>query len=698
MSRKKSSRRAKKNLTSVRGLLQLGFLTIQTCVWLNPNLRPDNASSDINFQAIGEQIGAFTNHHLGIFALFLPLVIVVLLARKVSINGWRRLWVGFLAGSVITILLAEALGLSWLDGGTIGALAIIAIVSPFGVFPGLIPLLFIACALSIAWSLHLLDDLSRLGNLVGNVIDRFTQRSAKALTATGETLSDTIESAIEEHATEEIDAGSTQDSEPINSNEPPCPPGSTKQPKKLAEETDEQKADSKPAQPEQSSEPEVAKTPAPISTEESPEHIDDHSSTSNSQAITGKQATDSFERPPKSKGARLEGPDDQAIQNISEVHDLIKESVATLSDVPLGERHILVRKSIRLTRSLETITRGEIVKAVDEAFDEYHSIVTPAKEDAARARDVTECVDDMEMLAGTDFDWVAGMSDLKARLETAIAGCLDPEEIKAVEAVTGKRPSGSGVLLYGAPGTGKTFVARAAAGEYARRYGLRFINVETQAVKGIHWSKKVERLGDIFEFIKERAPCIVLWDEIDGVASDPEMGGRKYDRETSTIFKQQLDRGDTGKSPIIHIGTTNFPEQLELALVRPGRLSPIHIGPPDPKARWAIIEMYLAQRRIENIDIETLVKWTASNTAVEIKQIFEEVDGYLLSEMRESRTKEPRARQLEDFERAKNSLKTKGFAAWLSKKKHILKQPKASDRREAYKEILEMKRFETPEI
>ena len=698
MSRKKSRRRAQKNLVSMRGLLQLGILTMQICVWLNPKTLPGNASSDVSFHAISEQIGAFTNHHLGTFALFLPLITVVFLARKVSINGWRRLWVGFLAGSVITILLAEALGLSWLDGGTAGALAIILITSPFGVFPGLIPLLFIVCALTIAWSLHLLDDLSRLGNHLGNLIERLTKNAADTMTTAGETLTDTIESAIEGHANEEIDAGATQDSEPINSNEPPCPPGPTKQPKKLTEETDEQKADSKPAQTQQSSAPEVVKTPAPISKEDSPEDIDDHSSTSNSQAITGKLETDSFERPTRSNGARLEGPADQAILNASEVHDLIKESVATLSDVPLGDRHILVRKSIRLIDSLETITRGGIVKAVDQAFDEYHSIVTPAKADAARARDVTECVEDMETLAGADFDWVAGMNDLKARLETAIAGCLDPEEIKAVEAVTGKRPSGSGVLLYGAPGTGKTFVARAAAGEYARRYGLRFINVETQAVKGIHWSKKIERLGDIFEFIKERAPCIVLWDEIDGVASDPEMGGRKYDRETSTIFKQQLDRGDTDKSPIIHIGTTNFPEQLELALVRPGRLSPIHIGPPDPKARWAIMEMYLAQRSIENIDIETLVKWTASNTAVEIKQIFEEVDGYLLSEMRESRTKEPRARQLEDFERAKNSLKTKGFAAWLSKKKHILKQPKASDRREAYKEILEMKRFETPEI
>ena len=682
----------------MRGLLQLGFLAAQICVWLNPNTLPSNASSDVSFQAIGEQIGAFTNHHLGIYALFLPLVIVIFLARKVNKNGWCRLLVGFLAGSVITVLLAEALGLSWLDGGTSGALAIIIITSSFGAFPGLIPLLFITCALSIAWSLHLLDDLSRLGNLVGNLIDRFTQRSAKALTATGEKLSDTIESAIEDHTTEEIDVGSTQDSEPTNSNKFPCPPGSTKQPKKLAEEADEQKADLKLARPEQSSEPEVAKTPAPISKEDSPELIQDRSSSSNYQAITGKQATDSFERPTKTKGARLEGPDDQAIHNTSVIHDLIKESVATLSDIPLGDRHILVRKSIRLIDSLGTITRGGIVNAVDQAFDEYHSIVTPAKADAERARDVTECVEDMETLAGADFDWVAGMSDLKARLETEIAGCLDPEEIKAVEAVTGKRPSGSGVLLYGAPGTGKTFVARAAAGEYARRYGLRFINVETQAVKGIHWSKKVERLGDIFEFIKERAPCIVLWDEIDGVASDPEMGGRKYDRETSTIFKQQLDRGDTGNSPIIHIGTTNFPEQLELALVRPGRLSPIHIGPPDPKARWAIIEMYLAQRSIENIDIKMLVKWTASNTAVEIKQIFEEVDGYLLSEMRESGIKEPRVRQLEDFERAKNSLKTKGFAAWLSKKKHLLKQPKASDRREAYKELLEIKRFEAPEI
>ena len=648
----------------MRGLLQLGFLAAQICVWLNPNTLPSNASSDVSFQAIGEQIGAFANHHLGIYALFLPLVIVIFLARKVNKNGWCRLLVGFLAGSVIAVLLAEALGLSWLDGGTSGALAIIIITSPFGAFPGLIPLLFITCALSIAWSLHLLDDLSRLGNLVGNLIDRFTQRSAKALTATGEKLSDTIESAIESDEAVAIEEEPKPESETVDKITTPTPPHST----------------------EQSNKPEGAKA-----------CNEDRSTSSKTQEKPVDQAFDSPEYSDKSRGARLNGRVNEVIKQ-SELQNLVKESITTISSVPSGDRHILIQKSMRAIKSLEKVTRGQIIKTVNEAYNEYHSIIAPAKADAARVRDVSECVEDLEAFAGADFDWVAGMEDLKARLETAIAGCLDPEEIKAVEAVTGKRPSGSGVLLYGAPGTGKTFVARAAAGEYARRYGLKFINVETQAVKGIHWSKKVERLGDIFEFIKERAPCIVLWDEIDGVASDPEMGGPKYDRETSTIFKQQLDRGDLGNSPIIHIGTTNFPEMLELALVRPGRLSPIHIGPPDPVARRAIIEMYLAQRSIVNIDIETLVKWTASNTAVEIKQIFEEVDGYLLSEMRESGIKEPRVRQLEDFERAKNSLKTKGFAAWLSKKKHILKQPKASDRREAYKELLEMKRFEAPEI
>jgi hypothetical protein len=144
LKRKKTTRRPKKNLASARGLLQLGFLAAQICVWLNPNLRPDHASSDISFQAIGEQISAFTNHHLGTFALFLPLIFIILLARKVSKSGWRRFMVGYLAASVLAILLAEALGLSWLDGGTVGALAIIVISSPFGVFPGLIPLLFIA--------------------------------------------------------------------------------------------------------------------------------------------------------------------------------------------------------------------------------------------------------------------------------------------------------------------------------------------------------------------------------------------------------------------------------------------------------------------------------------------------------------------------------------------------------------------------
>lgn len=275
-----------------------------------------------------------------------------------------------------------------------------------------------------------------------------------------------------------------------------------------------------------------------------------------------------------------------------------------------------------------------------------------------------------------DFDDVAGMESLKSELITAVElPILHPEVLKNYVA-DGHRSRG--ILIYGAPGNGKSYFARAAAGEFSRRFGLKVVNVPLEWVKGQHWSKHIQALGEAFDYAEAHAPCIVLWDELDALCSDPQKTRRKYDAELSAQFKQRLEGLSQGDALIIHIATTNYPWNLELPLLRPGRFDSLHeLLPPEEEARRQFMALRLAGIHLGNdIAPQKVLDWTHGCTIAEIQGYLDAVTQLPLQAWQAAgKTGEPRPVSMADFARERPRLDRKSYEAWRTEALRALSAP-----------------------
>jgi hypothetical protein len=275
-----------------------------------------------------------------------------------------------------------------------------------------------------------------------------------------------------------------------------------------------------------------------------------------------------------------------------------------------------------------------------------------------------------------DFDDVAGMESLKSELITAVElPILHPEVLKNYVA-DGHRSRG--ILVYGAPGCGKSYFARAAAGEFSRRFGLKVVNVPLEWVKGQHWSKHIQALAEAFDYAEAHAPCIVLWDELDALCSDPQKTRRKYDAELSAQFKQRLEGLSQGDALIIHIATTNYPWNLELPLLRPGRFDSLHeLMPPDEEARRQFMALRLAGIRLGNdIVPQKVLDWTRGCTVAEIQGYLDAVTQLPLQAWQAAgKTGEPRPVSMADFAQERPRLNRKSYEAWRLEAQRALSSP-----------------------
>jgi len=280
------------------------------------------------------------------------------------------------------------------------------------------------------------------------------------------------------------------------------------------------------------------------------------------------------------------------------------------------------------------------------------------------------------------------MMELKKKMDLYLEGYMKEKEL--IRAIGGKsmKPA-RGILLYGAPGCGKSFFSKATAGEFNQRMGLKVLLVGIEVIKGQHWSVQLKKMEEVFQLAYQSAPCVIIWDEIEALASDPLKSKRKWDIEKSTLFKQKLDGASDLEKEIIHIGTTNYPWMLEGALLRPGRFSmTVHIPPPDKELRETLIRQRLIDMALEEEpDYEELIKWTKGNTISEILGYLDRVAEGVIQEIRESGKE--RLVRWEDFEREKDYLKRKGFSSWLKEAKYQLNQKDKEGMKDYFKDILE---------
>lgn len=191
---------------------------------------------------------------------------------------------------------------------------------------------------------------------------------------------------------------------------------------------------------------------------------------------------------------------------------------------------------------------------------------------------------------------VGGLENVKTRLEAAFLAPLRNPELQRLY---GKSLRG-GLLLYGPPGCGKTFLAKAVAGEL----GAKFINIGIADVLDMYIGNSEGNLRDIFQLARRSAPCVLFLDELDALGQKRSMTRSSAMRTTVNQLLTELDGAVDSNEGVFVLAATNQPWDIDPALRRPGRLDrTLLVLPPDDTARRAIFAHHLKGRPIASIDL-----------------------------------------------------------------------------------------------
>lgn len=226
--------------------------------------------------------------------------------------------------------------------------------------------------------------------------------------------------------------------------------------------------------------------------------------------------------------------------------------------------------------------------------------------------------DDTERKTKIKFDDVAGLDEEKEEMIEIVDFLKKPEKFKKMGARVPK-----GVLLYGKPGTGKTLIAKAIAGEA----DVPFISMSGSEFIEMFAGLGASRVRKLFEKARKLAPCIVFIDEIDAIGSrrTSNSGAETENNQTLNQLLVEMD-GFSSEETIIVLAATNRPEMLDKALLRPGRFDrQITIPVPDLKGRLEILKIHARDKKIsDDVNLESIAEDTAGFTGAELANILNE--------------------------------------------------------------------------
>lgn len=219
----------------------------------------------------------------------------------------------------------------------------------------------------------------------------------------------------------------------------------------------------------------------------------------------------------------------------------------------------------------------------------------------------------------TEFSDVAGAVEEKAELEEIVEFLKNPQKFISLGARIPK-----GVLLVGSPGTGKTLLARAVAGEA----NVPFFSISGSDFVELYVGVGASRVRDLFETAKKNRPCIIFIDEIDAVGRKRGAGmGGGHDEREQTLNQLLVEMDGFGVNEgIIMMAATNRPDILDPALLRPGRFDrQIVVDLPDVKGREAILKVHSAKKPLaKEVNLEKIAKVTVGYTGADLENLMNE--------------------------------------------------------------------------
>jgi SpoVK/Ycf46/Vps4 family AAA+-type ATPase len=211
---------------------------------------------------------------------------------------------------------------------------------------------------------------------------------------------------------------------------------------------------------------------------------------------------------------------------------------------------------------------------------------------------------------------VAGMTEVKARLEAAFLAPMRNPELRRLY---GKSLRG-GLLLYGPPGCGKTFIARAVAGEL----GARFIAVSFADIIDMFVGQSERNIHELFEIARRNAPCVLFLDEVDAIGQKRSQLRHTPMRSAVNQLLLELDDISGNNEGVFLLAATNHPWDVDSALRRPGRFDrTLLVLPPDGAAREGVFRYHLKDRPVAGIDLGKLAKQTDGYSGADIAHICE---------------------------------------------------------------------------
>jgi SpoVK/Ycf46/Vps4 family AAA+-type ATPase len=256
---------------------------------------------------------------------------------------------------------------------------------------------------------------------------------------------------------------------------------------------------------------------------------------------------------------------------------------------------------------------------------------------------------------------VGGMTEVKARLESAFLAPMRNPELRRLY---GKSLRG-GLLLYGPPGCGKTFLARALAGEM----GAAFLSVSVADVLDMWIGASERNLHDVFELARRSAPCVVFLDEVDAIGQKRSNLRTSAMRTTVNQLLTELAGVGEVNEGVFVLAATNQPWDVDAALRRPGRLDRmVLVLPPDQQAREAVLRHHLEHRPVTGVDLARLARRSDGLSGADLAHVCDTAAERAL--MDSARTGEVRMIGMADLEAALAEVRP-STASWFESARNV---------------------------